>query len=695
MKVGTRLRGAFAIYIALLAVVVVYHVRTLQRAVESGQTLSAIASRIRAIANDEVARVTRMSNDAEKFLVTHDRGYVDDLAATAARYAMELTGLNTASLTAAERAQFTPLLASWREAERSLAQVQAVNVTDTAAVRVVVGELQTKLDAIRAGTLRLGAASQDAMTSELRDSELAAVAAERVSWLAAAGALVLSIVLSALLVRSIVAPLERLTEGTRAVSGGRFGHRLEAKGNDELAQVTRDFNSMTERLDELDRMKRDFVAKVSHDLKTPLSSMQETIGVLLDEVPGPLTETQRRLLDLNQESGRRLAAMLGKLLDLSRIEAGLEPDFELLDLMQVIDRAVTHATPAGSARGVSITVTHPTARLLVRGDASGLMQVVDNLIENAVKFSEPGGAVRVTVAEQTARGNIPAARWAVLRKNGLRGLRGGAVLLSVADEGPGIPDEDKERVFARFYQTDAGRAVRGRGVGLGLTICQEIIAAHGGAIWADDNEPRGTVFHVLLPGAVRVPDDLARPALAMGALVLALTATGCATSRFDRLLSQERWMDAAQVFSADSSLLNDEGALYRAAVLFSSPGRPTYDPDHARTLLQRLLVRYPAGEHAEAARDRLALLDDARRVREDAEIRIHDAETNIAALEGELNRLRARLDTTRMNLDGARRTVARLESEARDREEQLRNLRLELERLKAIDLKPRSGRPPG
>src|SRR5205814_10183710 len=118
-----------------------------------------------------------------------------------------------------------------------------------------------------------------------------------VSWGAAIGALILGLLLSAQIIRSIVGPLGRLTEGTREVSAGRFAYRLDATGGDELAQVARDFNSMTERLDELDRMKRDFAAKVSHDLKTPLSSMQETIGVVLDEVAGPLSPKQRQLLE--------------------------------------------------------------------------------------------------------------------------------------------------------------------------------------------------------------------------------------------------------------------------------------------------------------------------------------------------------------------------------------------------------------
>ena len=219
------------------------------------------------------------------------------------------------------------------------------------------------------------------------------------SWLAAVGALLLSILLSALLARSILEPLARLAEGTREVSAGRFGHRLDAAGNDELAQVAREFNSMTERLDELDRMKREFVSKVSHDLKTPLSSMQETIGALLDEVPGPLTPKQRQLLVINQDSGQRLSAMLTKLLDLSRIEAGLEPDFQMVDVVQLVRHSVERMNAARRERGLQTSIAEPARRLLVRGDSAGLAQVFDNLLENAIKFSPSGAEVGVTIVD--------------------------------------------------------------------------------------------------------------------------------------------------------------------------------------------------------------------------------------------------------------------------------------------------------
>ncbi|HEY4218197.1 MAG TPA: ATP-binding protein [Gemmatimonadaceae bacterium] len=513
MKVGTRLRSAFAIYIALLAGVVVYHVRTIQRTVESGHVLTEISSRLRVSSTAQLGRLSQMSSDAEKFLVTRDAGYLNRVVETSHAYGASLHALDSVPLTEAERAAVIPLDRDWKNVESRVEHIATVEQSSSDGdTRAFITQLQTSLDQVRDETRDLAAASQDAMTRELASSEDAARTAEHLSWAAALGALILSVLLSALLVRSIVDPLDKLAEGTREVSAGRFGYRLDTTGGDEFSQVARDFNSMTERLDELDRMKRDFVAKVSHDLKTPLSSMQETIRVLLDEVTGPLAPKQRQLLELNLDGGRRLSNMLSKLLDLSRIEAGLEPDLQMLDVMQLVKRSMERADSARTERAYHLSLVEPEHRLLVRGDATGLAQVLDNLLENAIKFSPPGGTVQVRVAEWPSGGDrIPPERVAVMRRSG---MRGGAVLLTVSDEGPGIPDEEKERVFTRFYQAEAGRAARGRGVGLGLTICQEIVAAHGGTIWVADNDPRGSIFCVLLPGAVCAPDNSLVPATA-------------------------------------------------------------------------------------------------------------------------------------------------------------------------------------
>src|SRR5439155_19008943 len=133
---------------------------------------------------------------------------------------------------------------------------------------------------------------------------------------------------------------------------------LTTRGSDELSELAREFNAMTERLGELDRMKQAFVSKASHDLKTPLSSMQETNGVLLDEVPGPLTPKQRKLLEINQDSARRLSGMLNKLLDLSRLESAVEAERQLVDVRTLVRRSVERRAGGGGdlADRVSLTV---------------------------------------------------------------------------------------------------------------------------------------------------------------------------------------------------------------------------------------------------------------------------------------------------------------------------------------------------
>jgi signal transduction histidine kinase len=504
MKVATRLRGAFAIYIALLALVALYHMRTIQRAVASGHALSELSSRLRVASTTQVDRIAQMNSDAEKFLVTKDRGYLRKVLEASSAYGRDLATLDSAALTPAERGALAPLATDWRRASAKLARLGGVVATASPeSAEATVSDLQRDLTRIRAETEALAAASQDAMTRELDDSEAAAGAAWRVSWVAAIGALGLSILLSALLARSIIRPLQRLAEGTREVSAGRFGHRLDIIGRGEFAQVSRDFNSMIARLDELDRMKREFAEKVSHDLKTPLSSMQETISAMADGIAGPVTPKQRQLLEMNLESGQRLSTMLTKLLDLSRIEAGLEPDFQMVDLIALVRRSAERASALPSPRSVSIRFDEPPGqRLLVRADPEGLAQVVDNLLENAIKFSPADSTVVVRATPDLA----PAEQAAAATRGVTDRLRGGRpVVVTVADEGSGIPDDEKERVFERFYQTEAGRAARGRGVGLGLTICREIVAAHGGALWVTDNEPRGSIFHILLPGAVNPP----------------------------------------------------------------------------------------------------------------------------------------------------------------------------------------------
>jgi hypothetical protein len=172
-------------------------------------------------------------------------------------------------------------------------------------------------------------------------------------------------------------------------------------------------------------------------------------------------------------------------------------------------------------------------------------------------------------------------------------------------------------------------------------------------------------------------------------LLVALAVMGCATSQVRPNTSDEQWVAEAHAFDANPALMNNERALYRAGVLFGTPGRPTYDPAKARTLLLTFLERFPGSDRRVAATDRLALLDDIVRVRRDAATRQRELEARIDVAMADTRVLREKLDSASLQGDQMRKNTTRLESDLREREDQLRALRLELQRLKEIDLKPR------
>ena len=177
--------------------------------------------------------------------------------------------------------------------------------------------------------------------------------------------------------------------------------------------------------------------------------------------------------------------------------------------------------------------------------------------------------------------------------------------------------------------------------------------------------------------------------------LIALGAMACRPAPFQRYISEGRWSDAARAFGADSSLMNNERALYDAGLLFSSPARGEYDPVRAERLLRRLLTRFPSTPHQLEAADRLALLQRSLRDHDSTAAYARSVQSRIQALVVDSVRLHATLDSLTARNALLERNAARLEADARERDDQLRTLRVELERLKAIDLKPRPPRPRG
>lgn len=306
----------------------------------------------------------------------------------------------------------------------------------------------------------------------------------RTSLWAAAVALVLALAVALGVLGAATRPLERLARGARAIASGDLSFRVSPQGSPEVRGLARDFNAMAERLHELNRLKSDFVSSVSHDLKAPLASIAETTSLLLDGLPGPLTEKQSRLLALNLESSRRLGQMIENLLDLSRIETGaLALQFLRHDLVVLAGQVVDQLRGLIDKKGLAVAIEGAAGTAMVECDAASIRRALGNLVANAVTFSPAGGRIDIRVQPRAKE----------------------SVEVLVADQGPGVPDAEKERIFQRFYRSEHG--ARGPGTGIGLAIARAVLEAHGGVLWVRDGPSGGSVFSCLLPRSRRAPRE--------------------------------------------------------------------------------------------------------------------------------------------------------------------------------------------
>jgi two-component system sensor histidine kinase GlrK len=225
-------------------------------------------------------------------------------------------------------------------------------------------------------------------------------------------------------------------------------------------------------------MKADFFSSMSHELRTPLTSIKEGTGLLLDGVGGETTDKQRKLLAILAEESNRLIGVVNSLLDLSKMEAGMMTyDFEITTLEPLIQRAVSEITPLVEAKQITLQSTIEARLPRTKLDAERILQVLRNLIGNAVKFTPKGG--QVSVVARPLNGKLE---------------------VSVKDSGPGIPAQSLKTIFEKFQQgTHNGAKKTRQGTGLGLAIASSIITSHGGEIWAESELGQGSRFVFILP----------------------------------------------------------------------------------------------------------------------------------------------------------------------------------------------------
>ena len=288
----------------------------------------------------------------------------------------------------------------------------------------------------------------------------------------AAAVVLLSFILSRMLTRKISA----LLTGIRKVREGAYEHRTHIPGRDEIAQIGEEFNSLTDRLQTTETLRRRFVSDASHELKTPLAAIRLLTDSILQTDNMDMETVRDFVTDIGSEA-ERLSRITEDLLRLTRLDSNQVDPPEVVEVAPVLEQVMRMMSLLAQEKGTELTCqTGGDCQVLAtKGEVH---QVIYNLTDNAVKYSGSHGSVRVE-----------------LRRDG------NDVVLTVADNGPGIPEEDLPRVFERFYRVDKARSRAAGGTGLGLSIVQDTVTKRGGTVSAANRPEGGAVFTVRWPAA--------------------------------------------------------------------------------------------------------------------------------------------------------------------------------------------------
>ncbi len=281
--------------------------------------------------------------------------------------------------------------------------------------------------------------------------------------------------------RSINRSIVMLQKKTREIARGHYVAIPALGGPPEIRELADDFNRMSSRLKELDELKIDFINRVSHDLRTPLTAIKEASDMLMEGVYADAPDKQRQLLTITKEECGRLISSVNRILDLSRMEVKMmEYRFQPCSLEPLIQRTVLKLAPLARSKEIELELCPVPNLPPVKIDDERIGQVLENLIGNAIKFTPGRGRVRIKAAPMSKNRD--------------------AVGVAVSDTGPGIPEKELEFVFDKFSRvsSDGQSAI---GSGLGLAIAKHIVEDHGGKIWARSKSGGGSTFIFVLPAA--------------------------------------------------------------------------------------------------------------------------------------------------------------------------------------------------
>jgi signal transduction histidine kinase len=283
----------------------------------------------------------------------------------------------------------------------------------------------------------------------------------------------LALVLTFLLSRRVSSPIQALATAAGQLGRGDLSRRVEVREKGEIGELARAFNSMATNLEQAEQLRRNLVADVAHELRTPLSNIQGYLEAIRDRVMKPDTAAISTL----SEEAALLARLVDELQELSLAEAGeLKLVYQAEDLVALVRQTAAPWESQAAAKGITLSLDLPDSLPPVNVDWQRISQVLHNLLENAVVHTCRGGRITISLAR-----------------------KGEWVEVSVVDTGEGIPAQDLPNVFERFYRVDKSRARATGGSGLGLTIAKRLVEAHGGRIEAQSTLGKGSRFLFTLP----------------------------------------------------------------------------------------------------------------------------------------------------------------------------------------------------
>lgn len=322
-----------------------------------------------------------------------------------------------------------------------------------------------------------------ALDSKIEMSGKIGSQASRVAVIITIVSVIMAILIAFFNARTINRPIVLLIKGTREIARGKFEKHLTIPSPPEINELADAFNHMCDRLKEIDEMKADIISHISHELRTPLAVIREAVSLHLDCISTGSMEKQRRLLGIVEEECERLINSVNKILNLSRMDAGMmDYHMEKCRLSHLIEMSVSKIRPIAERKGISLEVKLEGSLPHAGIDAEKIGQVLDNLLDNALKFTPEEGKVSIGASLKYRK-----------TSEGCSNKEKGLIEVSVSDTGCGIPEENIQDIFDKF------KKLHGKGTGLGLYIARQIVSAHGGDIWVKSEEKKGSTFSFIVP----------------------------------------------------------------------------------------------------------------------------------------------------------------------------------------------------